>query len=168
MYYMTEYPSPIGKLTLASDGTHIVGLWLEGQKFFMDTLPQLPVRRDELEVFGSARTWLDRYFTGDKPRCGELTLKPIGGEFRQAVWNCLCRIPYGELTTYGAIAKSVAAELGRRTMSAQAVGGAVGRNPISIIIPCHRVVGAKGDLTGYAGGLEKKHWLLRLEGIAVE
>ena len=168
MYYMTEYPSPIGKLTLASDGTHIVGLWLEGQKFFMDTLPQLPVRRDELEVFGSARTWLDRYFTGDKPRCGELPLKPIGGEFRQAVWNCLCRIPYGELTTYGAIAKSVAAELGRRTMSAQAVGGAVGRNPISIIIPCHRVVGAKGDLTGYAGGLEKKHWLLRLEGIAVE
>lgn len=168
MYYMTEYPSPIGKLTLASDGTHIVGLWLEGQKFFMDTLPQLPVRRDELEVFGSARTWLDRYFTGDKPRCGELPLKPIGGEFRQAVWNCLCRIPYGELTTYGAIAKSVAAELGRRTMSAQAVGGAVGRNPISIIIPCHRVVGSKGDLTGYAGGLEKKHWLLRLEGIAVE
>lgn len=168
MYYMTEYPSPIGKLTLASDGTHIVGLWLEGQKFFMDTLPQLPVRRDELEVFGSTRTWLDRYFTGDKPRCGELPLKPIGGEFRQAVWNCLCRIPYGELTTYGAIAKSVAAELGRRTMSAQAVGGAVGRNPISIIIPCHRVVGSKGDLTGYAGGLEKKHWLLRLEGIAVE
>lgn len=163
MYYMTEYPSPIGKLTLASDGTHIVGLWLEGQKYFMDTLPQLPVRRDELEVFIRARTWLDRYFAGEKPQCGDLPLKPIGGEFRQAVWNCLRRIPYGEVTTYGAIAKCVAAELGKRTMSAQAVGGAVGRNPISIIIPCHRVVGAKGELTGYAGGLEKKQWLLNLE-----
>lgn len=168
MFYSTQYSSPVGQLTLVSDGSHITGLWLEGQKYYLDTLSQLPVLRDDLEVFDNAGNWLDRYFAGQKPHCRELPLKPTGGEFRQAVWRNLCRIPYGEVTTYGAIAKSVAAELGRLTMSAQAVGGAVGHNPISIIIPCHRVVGAKGDLTGYAGGLEKKHWLLRLEGIAVE
>lgn len=164
MFYSAHYLSPIGQLTIASDGLSIVGLWLEGQKYFLDTLPEMPIPKPELEVFDQARNWLDRYFSGQKPDAGELPLKPIGGAFRQAVWACLCRIPYGEVTTYGAIAKEIAAELGKDTMSAQAVGGAVGHNPISIIIPCHRVVGANGSLTGYAGGIDKKRWLLTLEG----
>lgn len=164
MFYSMQYPSPIGILTVASDGDNIVGLWLEGQKYFLDTLPQMPVPREDLAVFSQARDWLDRYLAKQRPEIGELPLRPIGGEFRQAVWRCLCRIPYGEVTTYGAIAREVAAELGKATMSAQAVGGAVGHNPISIIIPCHRVVGADGSLTGYAGGIDKKVWLLTWEG----
>lgn len=167
MYYSTQYASPVGQLTLASDGAHIVGLWLEGQKYFLDTLPEMPVPRDDLEIFGKARNWLDRYFAGQKPGIEELPLKPIGGEFRQAVWKCLCKIPYGEVTTYGAIAQNIAAQFGKASMSAQAVGGAVGHNPISIIIPCHRVVGANGSLTGYAGGIDQKIRLLKLEGVDI-
>lgn len=165
MFYYTEYVSPIGLLTIACDGVSVSGLWLEGQKYFLDTLPEMPVRRDALELFDKARDWLDRYFEGEKPDIRELPLSPIGGEFRQAVWQCLCEIPYGEVTTYGAIAKRVAGQLGKENMSAQAVGGAVGRNPISIIIPCHRVVGSNGSLTGYAGGLDKKILLLQHEGV---
>lgn len=165
MYYFTEYISPIGKLTIASDGTNIVGLWLDGQKYFLDTLPEMPIENNNIPVFDKVLDWLDRYFNGKKPDIKELPLKPIGGAFRQAVWQCLCEIPYGAVTTYGAIAKKVATELGKETMSAQAVGGAVGHNPISIIIPCHRVVGANGSLTGYAGGIDKKIQLLRLEGV---
>lgn len=165
MFYYTEYLSPVGLLTIACDGMNISGLWLEGQKYFLDTLPEMPIRQDGLEVFDKACDWLDRYFEGEKPDIRELPLRPIGGEFRQAVWSCLCEIPYGEITTYGAIAKRTAAQLGRETMSAQAVGGAVGHNPISIIIPCHRVVGAKGSLTGYAGGLDTKILLLQHEGV---
>lgn len=164
MFYTAEYLSPVGQLTVASDGGSIVGLWMEGQRYFLDTLPTMPMPKDDLEVFDRARDWLDRYFAGEMPHCGELSLKPIGGTFRQAVWNCLCQIPYGEVTTYGTIAKTVAAELGKEKMSAQAVGGAVGHNPISIIIPCHRVVGTMGNLTGYSGGMDKKLWLLALEG----
>ena len=167
MFYSTEYTSPIGKLTIASDGTNIVGLWLDGQKYFLDTLTEAPLVKDDLKVFEQVKVWLNRYFNGEKPDINELPLRPIGGEFRQAVWQCLCEIPYGEVTTYGVIAKKVAAELGKDSMSAQAVGGAVGHNPISIIIPCHRVIGANGSLTGYAGGIEKKIQLLRLEGINV-
>lgn len=167
MFYSTEYISPIGKLTIASDGTNIVGLWLEGQKYFLDTLPEMPIENNDIPVFDKVRDWLDCYFNGEKPDIKELPLKPIGGEFRQAVWQCLCEIPYGEVTTYGAIAKKVAIELGKESMSAQAVGGAVGHNPISIIIPCHRVIGANGILTGYAGGIDKKIQLLRLEGVSV-
>ena len=167
MFYSTEYISPVGKLTIASDGTNIVGLWLDGQKYFLDTLTEAPLVKDDLKVFEQVKVWLDRYFNGEKPDIKELPLKPIGGEFRQAVWQCLCEIPYGEVTTYGAIAKKVAIELGKESMSAQAVGGAVGHNPISIIIPCHRVIGANGSLTGYAGGLDKKIQLLRLEGVIV-
>lgn len=167
MFYSTEYTSPIGKLTIASDGTNIVGLWLEGQKYFLDTLPEAPLVKDDSKVFEQVKVWLDRYFYGKKPDINELPLKPIGGEFRQAVWQCLCEIPYGEVTTYGAIAKKVASKLGKVSMSAQAVGGAVGHNPISIIIPCHRVIGTNGSLTGYAGGIDKKIQLLRLEGVNV-
>ena len=117
-----------------------------------------------LPVFGLAKKWLDAYFAGEKPAISELPLAPNGGEFRQAVWDILCEIPYGQCTTYGAIAQKMAARMGKKTMSSQAVGGAVGHNPISIIIPCHRVVGANGSLTGYAGGIDKKIKLLQHEG----
>ena len=108
---------------------------------------------------------MDDYFAGNKPQLSKLPIAPIGGEFRQQVWKILTEIPYGELTTYGSIAKEVAKRMGKEKMSAQAVGGAVGHNPISIIIPCHRVVGSNGSLTGYAGGIEKKIKLLKHEGI---
>ena len=165
MFYSAQYLSPVGPLTIASDGTRIVGLWLNGQKYFLGTLPQPPVPREELEVFSPVRDWLDRYFAGQAPDPSSLPLSPIGGPFRQAVWKCLCEIPYGQVTTYGAIAKEVARQFGRESMSAQAVGGAVGHNPISILIPCHRVVDSGGSLTGYAGGLDKKLRLLTLEGV---
>lgn len=158
MMVKTEYASPVGKLTLVSDGEAIIGLWMAGQKYFAAGIPtNLPVS-DDLPVFWKARDWLDRYFSGERPLPGELPLAPQGSAFRQSVWRILCEIPYGQTVTYGEIAKS----LGVR--SAQAVGGAVGHNPISIIIPCHRVLGSDGSLTGYAGGAQKKIWLLAHEG----
>ena len=167
MYYRTSYDSPVGPLMLASDGTSLTGLWMEGQKYFGGAIREELVQRDDLPVFAMTRTWLERYFARERPDPSELPLAPRGGEFRQAVWELLCQIPYGELTTYGHLTKEMAARLGRVSMSAQAVGGAVGHNPISIIIPCHRVVGSDSSLTGYAGGLEKKRYLLSLEGIDV-
>ena len=161
MYYSTTVPSPVGLLTLACDGngTSLVGLWLEGQKYHGDTIPEAMTEKDDLPIFDAAKQWLDRHFAGEKPAISELPLAPIGGAFRQSVWGILCEIPYGEVTTYGEIAK----RLGCR--SSRAVGGAVGHNPISIIIPCHRVVGANGSLTGYAGGIGMKIKLLELEGV---
>lgn len=165
MFFSTRYPSPVGLLTLACDGAHLTGLWMEGQKYFGGAIPEPMTERDDLPVFRAAKNWLDRYFAGQKPKISELPLHPIGGEFRQEVWKILCEIPYGEVVTYGDIAKKMAAQMGKKTMSGQAVGGAVGHNPISIIIPCHRVVGANGSLTGYAGGVDKKVKLLALEGV---
>mgnify|MGYP001382263796 CR=1 FL=1 len=165
MFFSTRYPSPIGMLTLACDGAHLTGLWMEGQKYFGGAIPEPMTERDDLPVFRAAKNWLNRYFAGQKPEISELPLHPIGGEFRQEVWKILCEIPYGEVVTYGDIAKKMAAQMGKKTMSGQAVGGAVGHNPISIIIPCHRVVGASGSLTGYAGGVDKKVKLLALEGV---
>ena len=159
MYYSTTCPSPVGVITLACDGISLVGLWLEGQKYHGDTIPEAMTERGDLPVFDAAKHWLDRYFAGEKPVISELPLAPIGGAFRQGVWGILCEIPYGAVTTYGAIAKRLGCG------SAQAVGGAVGHNPISIIIPCHRVVGAGGSLTGYAGGVQTKIKLLELEGV---
>ena len=164
MYYSATHPSPVGRVTLASDGENLVGLWLEGQKYFGDTLPEAMTPKDGLPVLEAAKRWLDRYFAGEKPAIAELALRPIGGEFRQGVWSILCEIPYGQVVTYGDIARQMAARTGRKSMSSQAVGGAVGHNPISIVIPCHRVVGANGSLTGYAGGVGTKVKLLRLEG----
>ena len=161
-YYKTNYSSPIGELTLASDGEALVGLWLVGQKYFGGTIPVEMEEKEDLAVFAAAENWLDRYFAGERPDPEELPLAPIGGEFRQKVWQVLLHIPYGQVVTYGCISKKLG------TGCAQAVGGAVGHNPISIIIPCHRVVGTGGKLTGYAGGLEKKLWLLRHEGIDTE
>lgn len=164
MYYHIKYDSPLGWLTVASDGAAIVGLWLDGQKYYCEGVDLPMADGADVVVLGEARLWLDRYFRGEEPSIKSLKLRPIGSAFRQAVWRVLCEIPYGSCITYGDIAKRIAAETGRETMSAQAVGGAVGHNPISIIIPCHRVVGAGGKLTGYAGGLDKKEWLLRHEG----
>ena len=165
MYYFTTYPSPVGRLTLACDGNSLTGLWIEGQKYFGGTLPMEAVERDDLPVFRTAKAWLDEYFQGKQPPISELSLRPMGSKFRQTVWEILCELPYGEVTTYGEIAQRAASRLGRETMSSQAVGGAVGHNPISIIIPCHRVVGAGGSLTGYAGGIARKIKLLELEGV---
>lgn len=150
---------------MASDGRHLTGLWLDQQKYFADTLPANAQPKSDVPVFDQTKAWLDRYFKGEKPEISELPLAPIGGEFRQAVWKILCDIPYGQVMTYGEIAKKIAQQQGRKSMSAQAVGGAVGHNPISLIIPCHRVIGTNGSLTGYAGGIDVKMTLLHLEGV---
>lgn len=165
MFYSTSYSSPLGQIMLASDGENINGVWLTGQKYFADTVTEEMTVKDDLAIFACANNWLDRYFLGEKPAITELPLAPYGGEFRRGVWDILCKIPYGEVTTYGDIAKEMAAKMNKNNMSSQAIGGAVGHNPISIIIPCHRVVGASGSLTGYAGGIDKKIWLLKHEGV---
>lgn len=165
MFYSTTYASPVGLITIASDKDHIVGLWIEGQKYHGGTIKEELIERDALPVFDMAKKWLDRYFAGDKPAADELPLAPAGSEFRQNVWNILCQIPYGEVITYGDIAAKMAVQMNRLHMSGQAAGGAVGHNPISIIIPCHRVVGSNGSLTGYAGGIDVKIKLLELEGV---
>jgi methylated-DNA-[protein]-cysteine S-methyltransferase len=206
MHYSTTYASPVGLLTLASDGDNLTGLWIEGQKYFKGSITEAMMEKADIPVFAKAREWLDSYFagelpdtserlgagerldtgerfdvggqpdTGGRPDAGEhpgagerpdtgghpgtcsLPLVPSGSLFRRRVWDILRGIPYGELVTYG----DIAAQLGT---SARAVGGAVGHNPISIIIPCHRVIGANGNLTGYAGGIDVKIKLLELEGI---
>ena len=162
--YKSSYHSPIGPLLLHSDGQSLTGIWVEGQKYYAATAGEGAQRRDDLDIFIRTRDWLDHYFQGHKPPLSELTLAPRGGAFRQAVWQILLEIPYGETMTYGEIAKRMAKEAGKEKMSARAVGGAVGHNPITIIIPCHRVMGAGGKLTGFASGLESKRWLLRHEG----
>lgn len=162
--YSTRTSSPVGVLTLAGTDNALVGLWIEGQKYFSGTLTKTPEQRDDLPVFQKTKVWLDRYFAGERPAPAELPLAPAGGEFRRMVWKLLLEIPYGQTVTYGRLAQRIVALTGREHMSAQAVGGAVGHNPISIIIPCHRVIGADGSLTGYAGGIELKHRLLVHEG----
>lgn len=188
MYFSTKYISPVGTLLLAANEEGLVGLWIEGQKYYGASLPESPVQLDlkniglpdaNLQISGEkadepakkaacilrmAAQWLDKYFKGEKPVIAELPLAPIGSEFRQRVWEILCEVPYGEVITYGEIAKRMAKLMGRETMSAQAVGGAVANNPISVIIPCHRVVGTDGSMTGYAGGIDRKIQLLKLEG----
>jgi len=162
MYYETTYKSPIGNIILACDGEHLVGLWNEGQKYFKSGIKDM-VKKEDFPVFDKTKQWLDKYFAGKEPAISELPLAPGGSEFRKQVWELLCEIPYGETTTYGDIAKKMAIKMNRESMSGQAVGGAVGHNPISIIIPCHRVVGADGSMTGYAGGIDKKIKLLEHE-----
>ena len=161
MSYIGHYISPLGGITLSSDGTAITGLWFDGQKYFGATLPQHSVEQ-ELPVFAQTRHWLDLYFRGDVPDFMP-PLAPKATAFRSAVWKILGTIPYGHTMTYGAIADQIARQMGLSSMSAQAVGGAVGHNPISLLIPCHRVVGTNGSLTGYAGGIDKKIALLTLE-----
>lgn len=161
MEYIEDYDSKLGKILLASDGAALTGLWFYGQKYFADTLSEEYVEK-KLPVFKKVECWLDDYFKGRNPARG-FEIAPRGTQFRQQVWKILLEIPYGEVVTYGEIAGKIAKLRGVASMSGQAVGGAVGHNPISVIIPCHRVVGAKGSLTGYAGGLEKKEWMLVME-----
>lgn len=161
-----SYDSPVGRLLLAQKEEKLVGLWMEGQKYFLGSIKEETRMCAGTEVLNQAKDWLDRYFQGKRPKIGELPLAPYGSEFRREVWGMLCEIPYGEVTTYGELSKRIASRRGLATMSAQAAGGAVGHNPISIVIPCHRVVGSDKSLTGYAGGMEKKRWLLALEGIS--
>jgi len=166
MVYICKYESPIVNLTAASNGMALTGLWFDGQKYFGSTLTEEYEERD-LPVFAKTRDWLDLYFYGENPDF----MPPIavsGSDFRKAVWSILRQIPYGKTMTYGEIAKKMARQMGTAQMSAQAVGAAVGRNPISILIPCHRVVGSNGSLTGYAGGIEKKAALLSLEKVDME
>lgn len=165
MIYTQNYTSPVGNLLLAESGGQLIGLWLQGQKYDKGSLREEMQDREDSEILCQARRWLDRYFAGEQPRISELSLAPSGSQFRQEVWKILCEIPYGEVTTYGKIAQELANRLHVSSMSAQAVGGAVAHNPISIIIPCHRVVGTQGSLTGYAGGIDKKIWLLQREGV---
>lgn len=159
--YTSVYSSELGDILLAADEIGLTGLWFFGQSYFADTLPAEQIAQ-ETPILAQAREWLDEYFSGKEP---DFTpkLHPIGSPFRQAVWKLLLQIPYGQTTTYGEIARQLEKLQNRPHMSAQAVGGAVGHNGISIIIPCHRVVGTKGSLTGYAGGLDKKMALLELE-----
>lgn len=165
MHYLTHYTSPLGRIMLASDGKNLVGLWNEGQKYFAASIKGDIVDKPDLPVFKLVTQWLDIYFASKNPPISELPLAPAGSEFRKAVWRILLEIPYGKCVTYGEIAKKLAARMKKESMSSQAVGGAVGHNPISIIIPCHRVVGANGSFTGYAGGIDKKIKLLELEGV---
>ena len=164
MFYKTIYNSPLGKMTLVSDTSHLVGAYLEGQKYFLESFKEELVIKDNLEIFYQTKLWLDKYFDGKKPPISDLSLAPIGNAFRQDVWKILCEIPYGETMTYGEIAMRIAQNRGIHSMSAQAIGGAVGHNPIIIIIPCHRVLGKDDKLTGYAAGIQNKIKLLELEG----
>lgn len=168
MIYTSYYDSPVGRILLAAKSGALVGLWMENQKYFLGSLREEQIKKEEYPVLAQTRKWLDQYFAGERPEISKLKLAPMGSAFRQTVWEILCQIPFGELTTYGEISKKIAAKYGKEHMSAQAVGGAVGHNPISIIIPCHRVVGTNGSLTGYAGGIEKKIWLLTHEGVNME
>lgn len=162
MIHLDTYRSPIGEILLAEADGNLIGLWFIGQKYFPETFSE-ETCRGETPLLRQVRDWLDRYFAGAQPEISELPLAPRGSEFRQAVWQLLTEIPYGETVTYGQIAAKLAARMEKTAMSAQAVGGAVGHNPISVIIPCHRVLGADGSLTGYAGGVERKTFLLTLE-----
>ena len=191
MLYLSHYDSPLGPILLAADEVGLTGLWLEGQKHYAKKLPRelqevCPVQGAimtqetclaqtaggdkshmvnvdvELPIFTAAKLWLDQYFSGQVPEV-EVPIHLEGTDFQKEVWQILCEIPYGQTTTYGQIAREMAKRRGKTTMSSQAVGGAVGRNPISILVPCHRVIGSDGSLTGYAGGLDKKIFMLELE-----
>ncbi len=161
MYYCT-YESKIGLLYLISDGESLIGCYLEGQKYFPNNIDNYYLN-EELSILVKSKDWLEKYFNGENPSIDEIPLNYIGTEFRKTVWEVLKDISHGELVTYKHIAEKIAKAKGLNTMSAQAVGGAVGHNPLLIFIPCHRVIGVDGSLTGYAAGLENKRFLLNLE-----
>ncbi len=165
MVYIHKIKTPIGDITLGSDGEALIGLWLDNQKYYLGTINEEVIEKD-LPIFKKTEKWLTEYFKGHNPKI-DIPLKPWGSKFRQDVFDILKEIPYGQVVTYGDIAKKLEKKYGHK-MSAQAVGGAVGHNPISIIIPCHRVVGTNGSLTGYAGGIRKKIALLTLEKVNME
>lgn len=168
MLYQCEYQSVLGNIILLSNGEQLTGLNFETGRMFRDwNLDQIPVQ-EELAIFRLTKQWLSDYFAGKNPTIEQIPMKYSGSEFCMQVWNLLLEIPYGETVTYGELAKKIAKQRNLDKMSAQAIGYAVGHNPISILIPCHRVVGANGNLTGYGGGLDKKIALLRLEGVDME
>lgn len=162
MQYVSHYASPLGNMTLAADEKGLTGLWFDGQKYFALYLDKEHEEK-ELPVFQLAKKWLDMYFSGKKPDV-KVPLHFTGSDFQNEVWEILYSIPYGKTMTYGEIAQIMAKRRGLQRMSAQAVGGAVARNEISLIVPCHRVVGSNGSLTGYAGGISRKAALLKMEG----
>ena len=153
--------SPLGEVRLRSDGESLIGLWFVGQVNDAKDIDDIEIKND-LPIFGQVESWLESYFSG-KQTSITIPLQPKGTSFQQRVWQILQEIPYGETMTYGEIAQRIAKEKGVETFSAQAVGQAVGKNPISILIPCHRVLGKNGAFTGYAGGVHRKEQLLQLE-----
>ena len=167
MLLTAAYASPIGLMTMAEAEGALVGLWIDGQKHAFGAWRGTPMREEDTDLFRRVSAWLDAYFAGQRPEINALPLSPRGTALQQEVWGMLREIPYGQTTTYGALAKRIAARREQTHFSAQAVGQAIGRNPVMILIPCHRVLGAQGDLTGYAGGIERKRALLRLEGVAL-
>ena len=162
MFY-TNYKSPLGKIIIIGNSQNICGVYFEGQKYFLYKNNKYLIENNDLEIFKLTNHWLDRYFKKENPKISEIPIAPIGTNFQKLIWEILCKIPYGETSSYGEIAKKAAKILNKDRISAQAVGGAIGHNPISIIIPCHRVIGANGNLTGYAGGIDRKIKLLELE-----
>src|SRR5574344_909719 len=167
MQYTYKYQSPLGDMILASDGEALIGVWfVDKQRYYGDTMSGERTEK-ELPIFSLTREWLDSYFRGAAPTFSP-SIRFIGSPFRVAVWKILQQIPYGEVITYNDIAKEIARQRGIAKMSAQAVGGAVGHNPVGIIVPCHRVVGTDGSLTGYGGGIDRKVKLLTLEHVNME
>jgi methylated-DNA-[protein]-cysteine S-methyltransferase len=167
MPYTSLYSSPVGEILLSSDGQSLTGLWFLGQKYFALNLGE-QIENNNLPVLLQTKKWLDRYFEGKNPSAKEISLKILRSDFSRLVCSLLTKIPYGRLTNYGALAQTIASSQNRNLVSSQAVGQAVGHNPISIIIPCHRVVGKDGNLRGYAASLDTKEKLLALEGIDLE
>lgn len=163
MQYISHYHSPLGDILLAADTIGLTGLWFEGQKYFALHLDKKHEER-ELPVIEQAKCWLQTYFSGKEPDF-TVPLHFTGTDFQNQVWEILRSIPYGNTITYGQAAKQIAVKRGLPHMSAQAVGSAIGHNPMSVIVPCHRVVGTNGSLTGYAGGIDKKIKLLELENV---
>lgn len=168
MIYITHYQSPLGDILLAGKDNQLIGLWIENQKYYLSNFKEQMQENDHYEILQKTKKWLERYFNQENPKIEELDLNPIGSDFQKQVWKLLTEIPYGSVITYNDIAKKIAKQRGMKRMSAQAVGGAVGHNPISIIIPCHRVVGTNGSLTGYAGGVKRKLYLLKHENTPME
>ena len=164
MHYLSHYESPLGAMTMASDGEHLTGLWFDGQKYDRSTISDEAVVQPLLPVFTQTARWLDAYFEGTDPGFTP-PIRVEGSDFKKMVTSIMLSIPFGATSTYARIAAEVARRTGRKQMSAQAVGGAVGRNPIVLIVPCHRVVGANGSLRGYAGGVDRKERLLEMEGV---
>lgn len=161
MLYVCNYDSPIGSITMASNGYALVELWFDEQKQFAVDFCEVEWTKD-LPIFEQTKQWLDSYFSGENPTFTPLTEMVDESTFRQRVWKIVCDIPFGQTLTYGQIAKQIETETGKRA-SAQAVGGALASNRVLLVIPCYRVVGVSGSLTGYAGGLDKKEWLLAME-----
>lgn len=168
MFYKSYYNSPLGKILLVSKSNKLVGLWLEGQRHYLGKIKDDLILNDEEPILIRTKLWLDDYFGEKKPDVNRIELDLIGTDFQKMVWEELFRIPYGKVITYKEIANNIAKKMNKKNAPLRAVGSAVGKNPISIIIPCHRVIGSDGRLTGYAGGLDKKIKLLELEGIKIK